>query len=501
LREDSPGQNNDARHAARSGAAQVLTMLMQGLLAGTQVVFARLYGKLVYGSYLSALAVLEVLYRGGTGGADKAMLRYVAAARAADDPDAVRSAIGTGLRLNLLVAGIFGVGLAVAAPWIAAAVGERGLAPALRVLAPLPLFTGAVWVLIQASLAARNTRANFWVRGLAEPTMLLVAGVVAWAMGAGLRGLATAHIVAAGAALALAIVVVRRVLRPEETEHVLRAPTLPGFTRFSLPIAASEMLNAIVQRADILILTSVRGVGAAALFGAGDLMTRAIANIRYAFDSIVAGVLSETLQLGELERLKYNLRLATRWVVTVAAPIAVTLVVLRKELLGLLFGPTYLSAATAVIALSISHFTNAALGLTGWVLVVAGSSRLVLLNNLISALFNVPVAYLLIRRFGVAGAGLATLATTLLFQGLIVAEVAALRRLHPLGLALLKPLGAAAAALAAELAVQAALPSVWSRLVAVAASGAVAYGAALIALGLPPEERQLFERIVRRRRR
>jgi O-antigen/teichoic acid export membrane protein len=498
--EQPPDQDRDARHAARSGAVQVLTILAQGLLAATQVVFARLYGKAIYGSYLSALAVLEVLYRGGAGGADKAMLRYVAAARAANDAATVRSALGTGLRLNLVVGGGFGLALLVAAPWIAAAVGETALAPALRMLAPLPLFTSALWVLIQASLAARSTRANFWVRGLAEPSLLLAAGVIAWTLGAGLRGLAGAHTLAAGGTLAVAIAVVGRVLRPEETARVLRAPPLPGFARFSLPIAASEMLNAIVQRADILILTTLRGVEAAALFGAGELLTRAIANIRYAFDSIVAGVLSETLQLGELDRLKYNLRLATRWVVTVAAPIAVTIVVLRKELLGLLFGSSYLPAAAAVIALTASHLANAAFGLTGWVLVVAGSSRLLLLNNLIAALFNVPVAYLLIRRFGVAGAGVAALATTLLLQGLVLAEVAALRRVHPLALNLLKPAAAALAALAAELAAQAFLPPFCGRTAAVVAAGAVAFGAALLALGLPPEERQLVDQLLRRRR-
>ncbi len=493
--------HSDARHAARSGAVQVLTILAQALLAATQVVFARLYGKPIYGAYLSALAVLEVLYRAGAGGADKAMLRYVAAARAAGDEAGVRSAIGTGLRLNLLVSGLFGLALVIAAPGIARIMGQTGLAPALRVLAPLPLFTGALWILIQASLAARSTRANFWVRGVTEPTLLLAAGVVAWTLGAGLRGLAAAHLLAAGTTSLLAILVVRRVLRPGETANVLRAPALPGFAKFSLPIAGSEMLNAIVQRADILILTSLRGVEAAALFGAAELMTRAIANIRYAFDSIVAGVLSETLQLNDLERLQYNLRLATRWVVSVAAPIAVTLVVLRKELLGLLFGPTYVSAATALIALGASHFFSAALGLTGWVLVVAGSSRLVLLNNLISAASNIPMAYLLIGRFGVAGAAVSTLVTTLLLQGLILVEVAMLKRVHPLAPALLKPVGAAALAGAAELALRGALPLVWGRSAAVIAAGALAYGAALLAFGLPPEERQMFEGIFRRRRR
>jgi O-antigen/teichoic acid export membrane protein len=471
-----------------------MTTLAQGLFASTQVIFARLYGRPVYGAYLSAMAAVDVLCRGGPGGADKAMLRYVAASRASGDDAGVRSAIGTGLRLTLAVGGGFAVALALGAPRLAAALGETSLAPALRILAPLPLLTGAVWVLIQATLAARITKANLIVRGISEPALLLVAGVVAWSLGGGLAALTTAQVASSTAALLLAALVVRRALHPGETARVLSAPRLRGFARFSLPIAVAEMLNAVVQRADILMLATLRGAEAAALYGAADLVTRTIANIRYAFDSVVAGVMSETLELGELSRLEYNLRLSTRWVVSVAAPIAVTVVVLRRELLAALFGASYAAGAGLLVALALSHLVNASFGLTGWMLVVAGRSRLGLFNNLIGAAFNLPAAYLLIVRHGLVGAGYAALGTSLLVQAVILIEVAALTKVHPLSAGLLKPMAAAALTLAAELALRPAIASAWARLAAVMATGAVIYGSTLLALGLPAEERQLLAR-------
>jgi len=484
----------DARHAARSGAVQILTILAQAALAGTQVVFARLYGKPIYGAYLSALAILEVLYRSGSGGAEKAMLRFVAAARAAGDEDGVRTALGNGLRLTLAVAGLYAVVLLLAAPAIASAFDRSALAPALRILAPLPLFVGALAVLIQASLAARITAANFYVRGLAEPLLLLTAGVIAWALGGGLRALALAHLTAAGLTLALGVVVVRRVLRPEETRHLARTRRIDGFVRFSLPMAGAEMLNAVVQRADIVVLTTLKGVEAAALYGAAELITRSIANIRYAFDSIVAGLLSETLHLGEMDRLRYNLRLTTRWVVSVAAPFAVTVIVLRADLLALLFGSAYVSGAAILLALSAGHFVNGSLGLTNWVLVVSGYSRLNLINNLVAAAFNVPAAFFLIDRFGIVGASYATFLSTLLLQLLIVAEAAWLKKVHPFSLGLLKPIAAALGAGAVEWALRGVLGSPGARVPALVAAGAVAYALLLAALGLPPEERAMVRR-------
>jgi len=473
---------------------QVLTILAQAALAATQVVFARLYGKEVYGSYLSAIAILEVLYRSGSGGADKAMLRYVAAARASGQPDGVRTALGNGFRLNLAVAGSYAVLLLVAAPAIAEAFGRSSLAPALRILAPLPLFVGALAVMIQASLAARITAANFYVRGVTEPLLLLVAGVIAWFLGGGLRALALAHLTAAGITLCLGIILIRRMLRPEETRGLRRVPRIPGFVRFSLPLAGAEMLNAVVQRADIVVLTTMKGVESAALYGAAELITRSIANIRYAFDSIVAGLLSETLHLGEMDRLRYNLRLTTRWVVSVAAPFAVTIIVLREDLLALLFGPTYLAAATTVLALSAGHFVNGSLGLTNWVLVVSGYSRLGLMNNLIAAGFNVPAAIFLVGRFGMVGASYATFLSTLLLQLLITAEAAVVKKIHPFSPGLMKPVAAALIAAVVEWVVRAQLGSPRARVPVVIAAGAAAYALALAALRLPPEERQLVVR-------
>jgi O-antigen/teichoic acid export membrane protein len=488
----------DARHAARSGAAQVLTVVAQALIAATHVVFARLYGRAIFGGYQAALAIAEVMARAGAGGADKAMLRYVAASRAAGDPDGVRAAIGTGLRLCLLLGGVVGVVLLLTATPISRALGSPQLAPAVRVLVPITVLSGLLQIFIQASLAARVTRANFWVRGIVEPGLLLVAGVLAWTLGADLRGLATAHVLAAAATVLIAVLVVRRALRPGEREGLLAAPRLPGFTRFALPMGAAEFLNTILVRADVIILTALRGTEAAALYSAAEYLTRVVANIRYAFDSIVAGMMSEALHLGERERMRYNLALFTRWVVSVSAPLAASVIVLRRELLGGLYGDDFLAGAGALGILALSHFLNASLGLTGWVLVAAGRSRLVLLNNIAGVITNITLGFVLTARYGVVGTAGAVLGGVLVIQGCGLAGVARYERVHPFSLSLLKPLVAGVVVFAVEWAVHRSLPPGWPRVVGPIAAGTLTYAGALLALGLPPEEKRLVDRLIRR---
>jgi O-antigen/teichoic acid export membrane protein len=327
---------------------------------------------------------------------------------------------------------------------------------------------------------------------------LLAAGVTAWALGGRLRGLVLAQVVAGILTALVGFLAVRRVFRPAEVRDVLRAPPLRGFSRFSLTLSAAELLNVAYQRVDLLIVTAFLGAKGAAVYAAAEFVTRVIANIRYAFDAIVAGVMAESLQLGDRPRLRYNLQLATRWVVSVAALVAGVVVVLRREILGGLYGSTYVAGAGAVLVLAVSHLVSAALGLVGWVLVAGGRSRLALINNFIGLAVNIGLSLWLTPRYGLIGTAIAVLATILVVQGAMLFEMAALEGVWPFSVALWKPLVAAAAALGVESIAHAVVVPAAPRVVAVIAAGLVVYLTALFSLGLPPEEDRWARRLIGR---
>ncbi len=443
-------EDRDVEHAARSGAVQVLTISGQALMTVCHVLLARLFGRAVFGTYQASVAILEMLTRGGTGGADKAMLRYVAGHRARGEHDLVRSALGTGLRMCLGIAGGLVVLVEIFADMIARLAGEPALALALRLMAPAAVFTGCMWVLIQASLAARTTRANLIVRGLGEPVFFLSAGLVAAGFGRGVPQLSAAYLVAAMATFVLSVVTVERIFGRGEVGRALVAPRLPGFARFSLPFGGAEILNAVVQRADVVLLTMFVGTNAAAVYAASEFITRVIANIRYAFDSIAASMFSEAVHLDQRERLQQNLVLITRWVASVAVPIAVTVLVLRHDLLAL-YGPDFQEGATALVVLALGQLVNATMGLPAWILLVSGRSRVLLLNNAVAAFVNVGVGLVLIPRLGLVGTAISALGTVTLFQTAVLIEVAVTQGVHPFHPSLAKPFLAGGIALVAEL--------------------------------------------------
>ena len=483
-------QQRDISHAARSGGMQVLTVAAQALLSVTHVLLARFFGRAVFGSYQACLAILELVTRGGTGGAGGGMLRYVAAHRARGEADNVRSAIGTGLWICLTLSSAAAAILIVTAGPLARLMREPALETALRIMAPAAILAGCTVVLVQASLAAKVTRANFYVRGIGEPASLLLAGLSAALVGRSLATLAVAHVVATTVTLLLAIFAVGRVFGRGELGRAMRAPWLPGFVRFSLPLAAGDLLNAVLQRADIILLTTFVGTRATAVYAAAEFVTRVIASARSVFDSVAAPVFSEAVHLGQRERLKQNLIMMNRWVFTVATPIAFTVVVLRRDLLAL-YGPAFQEGATALVILALSHWVNVSFGLSGWIMIGGGRSRLLLQNNVVVAVVNIVLGVTLIPHLGLLGAALAALGSVMLLHLLVLIEVRLGFGVYPFDRTVLKPLAAAAVALAVELALDGRVTPTGLRVSLVSVAGLISYLAALRLLGLAPEEQRL----------
>src|SRR5215831_2022926 len=94
---------------------QTVTIAVQGMLTVTHVLLAHLFGQAVFGLYQTCLALVEMLTRGGTGGAPQGMLRYVAAHRARGETEVARRALGTGLRLAFGLTSTLAVALIVTA--------------------------------------------------------------------------------------------------------------------------------------------------------------------------------------------------------------------------------------------------------------------------------------------------------------------------------------------------------------------------------------------------
>jgi O-antigen/teichoic acid export membrane protein len=366
-------------------------------------------------------------------------------------------------------------------------------------------------VLISATMAAKTMRYNLLVRGMAQPfSLLLLAGLLGLLFPT-LGGLCAAHVLAMALTVALAFWSAARVFHAMPLTRALwpaartssaapgSAPFFHGeMVRFSLWLGMAEFLNSILQRTDVILIGFFAGPETLGIYAGAEALSRIASNIRYAFDPVASPVLSEALRLKDMGRLRYNLQLMTRWTTIITVPLLLAMMVFRNELLRF-FPQAFLAAGPVLVVLLLGHLVNGTLGLTGWVITMGGRSRLILLNNLVSATSNVVLCCLLIPRMGLLGAALSSASSVALLQTIQLVEVALLYRVHPFSRGFFKALAAGAVVLLlAEFALGALdLPTV-ARLLLRGFVILAGYGLMLVGLGLAVEERDLARKFWRR---
>lgn len=489
-----PGES-DADRAARTGGANLLAYLAHAASPVFHASIANLFGAGLYGLYMTSLSMLELITRTAMCGAEIGLLRFVAMHRSKGEVREVDAAAGTALRTSFVVGAVFTVALVLLAEPVARFYGEPEVGAMLQRIAAAIPFSACMILLVAATLAAQVATVNLWLRGVGEPLLMLALALAFAAVMPDATGLALAHLTTAVLVCAGALYAYRRVFGAGRVLAALRAPRHGRLLRFSLPMSVAELLNLLLQRADLLILLYFVGKEQLGIYAGAEFIARSVANARYAFDYVACPVMAEAHSAGDRPRLRYNLQLMTRWVSLLALPLLLVLLALRTEVLSI-FGAEFAAAAGPFVVLVAAHFANAMLGLTGWVVAMAGHTRLMVGNALLGAAVNIGLNLWLIPRYGLDGAAWAAFASLLVFRGLEVAEAWVLERAHAFTWSLARALLAGGAGLGAALGTRAALEplALWSVL-CVGAVGLAVYFVALVLLRPAAEERRLLAKV------
>jgi len=504
-------RRQDVRHAAVGAGTNFLAILAGLSEAAFHPLAAHLFGTAFYGIYRWGVSCAEPLLRLSPLGTDKGLLRHIASHRVAGETELEQRSLRTAFWLTLAASLLLALLAFLFAGPLAALQGKPEVATAIRWLAPSLPCSALILVLISATMAAKTMRYNLLVRGMAQPfSLLLLAGLLGLLLPT-LGGLCAAHVLAMALTVALAFwsatrvfhaMPLTRALWPAARTHDPAPGSAPFFhgemVRFSVWIGVSEFLNSILQRTDVILIGFFAGPETLGIYAGAEALSRIASNIRYAFDPVASPVLSEALRLKDMGRLRYNLQLMTRWTTIITVPLLLAMMVFRNELLRF-FPQAFLAAGPVLVVLLLGHLVNGTLGLTGWVITMGGRSRLILLNNLVSATSNVVLCCLLIPRMGLLGAALSSASSVALLQTIQLVEVALLYRVHPFSRGFFKALAAGAVVLLlAEFALGALdLPTV-ARLLLRGFVILAGYGLMLVGLGLAVEERDLARKLWRR---
>lgn len=174
---------------------------------------------------------------------------------------------------------------------------------------------------------------------------------------------------------------------------------------YSLPLILAGIIYSLVGQVDYFVIGYFLDSTEVGYYRVAYLLAANLLIVLNAVTPIFKPMVAENENDSLLES---QYQLSTRWITMLTLPIAVVLVLQPDTYLSLFFTAEYSVASAAVVVLTIGYLINASFGPEGMMLEGLGHTRITLVNTFILIGVNTTLDFLLVPRFGIVGAAVAT---------------------------------------------------------------------------------------------
>ena len=216
--------------------------------------------------------------------------------------------------------------------------------------------------------------------------------------------------------------------------------------RYSFPLLISSVLVYLNGKTEIMVLGMYHKADASGIYNAALRFATLPLMVLTSFNAIFAPVIADLHHRGDIAELDALFKLVTRWVIMVAMPLLVIMVLFAEPLMGL-FGKDFAAGVPVLRLLSISTLVNFSTGSVGIILMMSGYSNLVLANSTLTLIIALVMDFLLIPWLGIRGAAIAGMISVVVVNLVNLGEVWHLIRIQPYNRHTLRPFAASLPAL------------------------------------------------------
>jgi O-antigen/teichoic acid export membrane protein len=388
-----------------SGAIKAVQL---ALGVGASLLLARWLGAAGYGAYSFALALATLLAIPAQLGWPTLLTREVARAQHEGDLSRLRGVLTTSSRWTFFSSlALVVVGLLIVA-WVATS--RNGLDTA-ALLIGCALIPPMAWIGLRAAALRGMDRVIVAqvLDGILRPALflLLVAGAFTWGRLSPAIAL-VAQVVAVVGSVAFGSIVLARVL-PAGLHRV--APItrdVVAWRRSLWPLMFVSAAQIVTSQADLFVLGLVSNPRTVGVYKVAVMIGTQVGFATWLVNAVSAPRIVKLHRAGLHIELRDALSQGMRYVLMVAVPIALGIVVLGKPILGLALGPEYDGAYWPMSVVAIGQLIGVSAGPVGMVLGMTGHERDVAKALAVSAIVSVLLTVALAFAYGALGAAVAT---------------------------------------------------------------------------------------------
>jgi O-antigen/teichoic acid export membrane protein len=374
----------------------------------TTIILSRVLGAEMLGLYVLGLGILNLSSTFARLGLPLGSLRFISIHHGAGDEEKIKGIIFQALSLS------FTTGLAVALILFLSAdlISETffknsELVPVIKIFSLAIPFFSAFRVAAIVPRGFKTMKYFIYAINFFQPMLNLVLVLLFFTVGLTLKGAVYAKVFSIVFGLFLAIYYISKVFPALLNRNVRPSFSISTLLGSSIPLLGANFLQLIITWVDILMVGYFLLPYDVGIYRSAAQITLLLSLFPQAFNYILGPLVADLYHKKELAGLDHIFKITTKWVFYLTMPMCIIILFSREEILTL-FGEEFTSGANVLIVLALARLISNSTGSVGLTLIMAGRERLEFLNTFLIAVSNIILNLILIPRYGIIGAAIAT---------------------------------------------------------------------------------------------
>jgi O-antigen/teichoic acid export membrane protein len=410
------------------------SVLGQGISLLSQVFIARSLGPSIFGQIALALTIATVAAQLSAIGLPEGITRQLASSQSRSDrEDIIRSGV-----LMLLVSSTVGASIIyLFRDNFVSQLGNSGLGLALSLFSILVLCQPLSHVPISILRSRKESTKATILRDLAPKAIAATCLIVVFSLGFRYEGAVSYWIVQPIAILILSPLF----LHNFSIGSIFRIPSKDVFTdlfSFSWPLAIETGFLLMMSNFDILMLGYFLTSADVGYYRAVQPISFALGLILSSSVFIYLPTATELFSNSQFEELDQLFKSVTKWSSIATIPLASLFIFESSNLVTLLFTREYISASLPLSILSVGMLLRVVVGPNGATVKAIGETQIDLYATGTAAAANILLNILLIPRFGIQGAAMATSISFLIYNTIELVVIHRTVSIQPFSVDLIK---------------------------------------------------------------
>jgi O-antigen/teichoic acid export membrane protein len=383
-----------------------------------KVIIARI-GVEPYGLFTTALAIQGLLITLTAMGLNEGIQRYVSFYKGRENYRKIKGVLLFSLKSGIILGLLSSLSMFIFADYLAISVFDApGLSILLKILAiaiPLEVVGG---YLLSFFRGIQKIDLFVYIKNIGENISRVAFSALFVFIGAGIFGIALAHLIAVFITLFLGLIFLRY---QKAIDRKLESDSEPSkLLKYSLPLVLSSIMIHLITWTDSLMLGSLRNIFDVGIYNSAIPLAFLIQFIPSTLMIIFFPVITELYSQKKNVELNNVHRSVTKWIFFSNIILLSIFYLFPKEIIGFVFGQDYILpmvnlfgfefavASVVLILVSTGFFSAILLTTSHRVLMTKKYTGYIFVAITLAAFINIGLNYLFIPKFGVIGAALAT---------------------------------------------------------------------------------------------